>query len=46
MGFMSCLNVDPLGTFKHCSLEFNLAKKLLLSPEYCDTVVFVAPDWK
>lgn len=46
MGFMSCLNVHPLGILKHCSLEFNLAKKLLLFPQYCDAVVSVSPDWK
>lgn len=46
MGYMSCLNVYPSGIFKHCSLEFNLAKKLLLFPQYCHTVVSVAPGWK
>lgn len=29
MWALSCLNVHPLGILKHCSLEFNLAKKVI-----------------
>lgn len=40
------LSMYHLGIFKHCFLEFNVANKLSLSPQCCDTVVLVTLDWK
>lgn len=44
-GFSEGPNMNCLGIFKHCFLEFNVAKKFSPSPQYCDPVGFVTLDW-